>query len=73
MGRDRQSGYEAESITFSFSDDVARFSFTANGFTGNPSGGNVGLIITVYYDVAKTVSETFNVQATEGSTVQVTD
>lgn len=51
----------SESITFSFDRAIDNFSFVATGFTGAPSGDDVGLNITVYYDQAKTDYETFQV------------
>ncbi len=62
---------EGEAISFSFNNDVARFSFVADGFTGGMS--NAGLTIRVYYDAAKTVYEDFNVTVPESGSVQVAD
>lgn len=62
---------ENESITFTFDRSVNNFSFAATGFTGNPSGGTVGLNITVFYNEAKTDFETFFIDVAEGETVNV--
>ncbi|MBQ0780895.1 MAG: type I secretion C-terminal target domain-containing protein, partial [Thalassolituus oleivorans] len=63
---------EGESIKFAFSDDVQRFSFVANGFTGSPSGGTVGLIITIVYGDGNT--EIFTaINASSGQVIEVTD
>lgn len=61
----------AESITFSFDRPVGNFSFIADGFTGAPSEGNVGLNITVYYDEAKTDYETFQVTTGAEQTIHI--
>ena len=60
-----------ESIGFSFSEAVQRFSFVADGFTGNPSNGDVGVTIRVFYDAGKTIFQDFNVNMTSGSSVEV--
>uniref|UniRef100_UPI0010F7F983 DUF5801 repeats-in-toxin domain-containing protein n=1 Tax=Ramlibacter sp. 2FC TaxID=2502188 RepID=UPI0010F7F983 len=71
-----------ESITFSFNQSVDRFSFVADGFSGNPNDsaldadalGDVGLTIRVYYDAAKTIYEDFtNITVNSGGTVQIAD
>lgn len=62
---------EGESITFRFDRFVNNFSFAAVGFTGSPSGGTVGLIITVSYNESGSDSETFFVEATDGAIVNV--
>jgi len=60
-----------ESIKFSFNQSVNRFSFVADGFTGNPSNGDVGLIVRVYYTA--TIYEDFYVNAMDGQVIQVAD
>jgi len=70
-----------ESITFSFSVGVERFSFVADGFTGNPSDSSndadtlpdVGLTIRVYYNPEKTIHQDFTVTVNEGASIQVAD
>ncbi|MTI63533.1 retention module-containing protein [Methylophaga sp.] len=61
----------SESITFTFDRPVGNFSFVANGFTGGPSEGNVGLNITVYYDQAMTDYETFQVSAESNQLIHI--
>jgi Domain of unknown function (DUF5801)/RTX calcium-binding nonapeptide repeat (4 copies)/Cadherin-like domain len=68
---DDQQIDEGESLTFSFNNAVQGFSFTADGFTGNPSNGDVGITVRVYYNAAKTSYEDFNVNVASGGTVQV--
>ncbi|WP_286239357.1 retention module-containing protein [Neptuniibacter halophilus] len=58
-----------ESITFSFNQLVTNFSFVADGFTGKPSGGKVGLNITVAYSDG--TSETFFTEAASGQVINV--
>ena len=61
-----------ESITFSFNEKVERFSFVTDGFTGNPSGGDVGLTVRVFYDFAHTIFQDFTgIDSTDGGSVQV--
>jgi len=67
-----------ESIKFTFKNtsdsslrNVSNFSFVANGFTGNPSGGTVGLAIMIWYGDGST--EILYADVTSGQTVNVTD
>ena len=59
----------AEAITFSFNQPVDNFSFATTGFTGNPSGGTVGIQVTVGYVGGGTGS--FIVQSTDGQITNV--
>jgi cell division septal protein FtsQ len=58
-----------ESIKFSFSQAVDTFSFKTNGFTGNPSGGQVGLKIVVTY--ANGTTEDFYLNSADNGLVNV--
>ncbi len=65
---------KGESITFSFNETVERFSFVTDGFTGNPSGGDVGLTIRLFYDAGHTIFQDFTgINVVNGGSVQVAD
>jgi Ca2+-binding RTX toxin-like protein len=64
---------KGEAILFSFNETVQRFSFVADGFTGNPSGGDVGVDIRVFYNAAHTVYQDFTVNLASGGSVQIAD
>ena len=59
-----------ESIKFSFNQNVERFSFTADGFTGGGGAAKVvGLIVRVFY--TDTIWEDLTVSTTTGQVIQV--